>query len=115
MRTSCNGWGWGLLSTGSLKFRELKVAGSFSFRKWGCTTTLKGVKSFVPRGALLARHAPHEPKPLCEVNKYDSTAPATHRGVCRNSGLPPLSRETSSFAGHPLLGVLCNVVWVSNV
>src|SRR5919198_6346745 len=27
-KTSCNGWAWGLLSTGSLKFRELEPDGA---------------------------------------------------------------------------------------
>jgi len=76
---------------------------------------LKGVKSFVPRGALLARHAPHEPKPLLTVNKHDSTASAAHRGVRRDSRLSPLSRETPSFARHSFLGLVCDVVWVSNL
>ena len=50
-----------------------------------------------------------------EVSTYDSTAPAAHRGVCRDSGLPPLSWDTASCAGHALLDVLCDVVWVSDL
>ena len=42
--------------------------GSFSFRTWGCTTGGKRVKGLVPRGALLPRHAPHEPKPFTQVD-----------------------------------------------
>ena len=32
-------------------------SGSFSFRTWDCATGGKQVQGFVPRGALLARHA----------------------------------------------------------
>jgi hypothetical protein len=90
-------------------------AGSFSFREWDCTMALKGVKSLVPRGALLARHAPHEPNPFLQVNTHDNTASAAHRGVRRDSGLSPLSWETPSLARHSLLGLLCDVVWVSDL
>ena len=76
---------------------------------------LKGVKSWVLRGALLARHAPHEPKPFLKVNTYDNTASVAHRGVCRDSGLSLLSRETPSLARHSLLGVWCDVVWISDL
>src|SRR5437870_570915 len=89
--------------------------GSFSFREWDCTMALKGVKSLVPRGALLARHAPHEPNPFPQVNTHDNTASAAHRGVRRDSGLSPLSWETPSLARHSLLGLLCDVVWVSDL
>src|SRR6266853_1986777 len=89
--------------------------GSFSFREWDCTMALKGVKSLVPRGALLARHAPHEPNPFPQVNTHDNTASAAHRGVRRDSGLSPLSWETPSLARHALLGLLCDVVWVSDL
>src|SRR3977135_2571812 len=89
--------------------------GSFSFREWDCTMALKGVKSLVPRGALLARHAPHEPNPFLQVNTHDNTASAAHRGVRRDSGLSPLSWETPSLARHALLGLLCDVVWVSDL
>src|SRR5882672_2680047 len=91
------------------------MAGSFSFREWDCTMALKGVKSLVPRGALLARHAPHEPNPFPQVNTHDNTASAAHRGVRRDSGLSPLSWETPSLARHSLLGLLCDVVWVSDL
>ena len=76
---------------------------------------LKGVKSLVPRGALLARHAPHEPNPFPQVNTHDNTAAAAHRGVRRDAGLAPLSWETSSRARHALLGLLCDVVRVSDL
>ena len=91
------------------------LSGSFSFREWGCTAALKRVKSFVPHGALLARHAPHEPKPFLTVHTHDTTASAAHRGVRRDSGLSPLSRETPSLAGHALPGLLCDVMWVSDL
>src|SRR5882762_4893099 len=91
------------------------LAGSFSFREWDCTMALKGVKSLVPRGAMLARHAPHEPNPFPQVNTHDNTASAAHRGVRRDSGLSPLSWETPSLARHSLLGLLCDVVWVSDL
>ena len=76
---------------------------------------LKGVKSWVLRGALLARHAPHEPNPFPQVNTHDNTAAAAHRGVRRDSGLSPLSWDTPSLACHSLLGLLCEVVWVSDL
>src|SRR3977135_1444196 len=91
------------------------AAGSFSFREWDCTMALKGVKSLVPRGALLARHAPHEPNPFPQVNTHDNKPSAAHRGVRRDSGLSPLSWETPSLARHSLLGLLWNVVWVSDL
>src|SRR5437764_1487280 len=92
-------------------------------RRSGCSSSnddvespaLKGVKSWVLRGALLARHAPHEPNPFPQVNTHDNTAAAAHRGVRRDSGLSPLSWDTPSLACHSLLGLLCEVVWVSDL
>jgi hypothetical protein len=40
------------------------VAGSFSFRMGVAYWGEKEQKGFVPHGVLLARHAPHEPKPF---------------------------------------------------
>jgi len=70
------------------------------------------LKGFVPHGALLAWHAPHEPKPCLKVDFYDSTAAAPHRGLRRDSRLSPLSGQTPSLACHALVGLLCDVVWL---
>jgi len=59
--------------------------GSFSFRTWDCTTGGKRVQGFVPRRALLSRHAPHAPKLCTQVDHHDSTASAPHRGLRRDS------------------------------
>ena len=39
-------------------------AGPFSFRIEIANQVQNELKGFVPRGALLSRHAPHEPKPF---------------------------------------------------
>src|SRR5215470_17490812 len=90
-------------------------AGSFSFRVWSCITGGKRVKGFVLRGALLPRHAPHEPKPFLTVGHHDSTASAPHRGFRRDSRLSLLSGQTPSLARHSLAGLLCDVVWLSQL
>ena len=90
-------------------------AGSFSFRVWSCTAGGKRVKGFVLRGALLPRHAPHEPKPFTPVDHHDSTASAPHRGFRRDSRLSLLSGQTPSLARHSLAGLLCDVVWLSQL
>src|SRR5678816_2990247 len=59
--------------------------GSFSFRTWDCTAGGKRVQGFVPRRALLSRHAPHAPKLCTQVDHHDSTASAPHRGLRRDS------------------------------
>ena len=59
--------------------------GSFSFRTWDCATGGKQVQGFIPRGALLARHALQAPKPCTQVDHHDSTASAPHRGLRRDS------------------------------
>src|SRR4030095_15039748 len=70
------------------------------------------LKGFVPHGALLAWHAPHEPKPCLQVDLYDSTAAAPHQRLRRDSRLSPLSGQTPSLACHALAGLLCDVVWL---
>src|SRR5215471_4554477 len=89
--------------------------GSFSFRVWSCTAGGKRVKGFVLRGALLPRHAPHEPKPFLTVGHHDSTASAPYRGFRRDSRLSLLSGQTPSLARHSLAGLLCDVVWLSQL
>src|SRR5215467_14702748 len=93
--------------------RHRGLPGSFSFRVWSCITGGKRVKGFVLRGALLPRHAPHEPKPFLTVGHHDSTASAPHRGFRRDSRLSLLSGQTPSLARHSLAGLLCDVVWLS--
>jgi type I restriction enzyme, S subunit len=46
--------------------------GSFSFRIGIAYWDGKEQKGFVPHGVLLARHAPHEPKPFAQVSPHDS-------------------------------------------
>src|SRR5215831_6348817 len=89
--------------------------GSFSCRSGGCATGGKRVKGFVTRGALLTRHAPHEPKPSPKVAHHDSTAAAPHRGLRRDSRLSLRSGQTPSLARHSLSGLLCDVVWLSQL
>src|SRR5262249_8242536 len=92
-----------------------RAPGSFSFRVWSCKTGGKRVKGFVLRGALLPRHAPHEPKPFLTVGHHDSTASAPHRGFRRDSRLSLLSGQTPSLARPALAGLLCDVVWLSQL
>src|SRR5215510_4657715 len=94
---------------------ETALPGSFSFRVWSCTTGGKRVKGFVLRGALLPRHAPHEPKPFLTVGHHDSTASAPQRGFRRDSRLSLRSGQTPSLARHALAGLLCDVVWLSQL
>src|SRR4029450_1638650 len=61
------------------------LPGSFSFRTWDGTTGGKRVQGFVPRRALLSRHAPHAPKLCTQVDHHDSTASAPHRSLPRHS------------------------------
>ena len=75
----------------------------------------KRVKGFVPRGALLPWHVPHEPQPFPKVDPHDSTAAAPHRGLRRDSRLSPLSGQTPSLARHSFAGLLCDVVWLSQL
>src|SRR5262250_2361637 len=91
------------------------LTGSFSFRVWSCITGGKRVKGFVLRGALLPRHAPHEPKPFLTVGHHDSTASAPHRGFRRDSRLSLRSGQTPSLARHALAGLLCDVVWLAQL
>jgi hypothetical protein len=48
--------------------------GSFSFRMGVAYRGGKEHKGFVPHGVLLARHAPHEPKPFAQRSPHDITA-----------------------------------------
>src|SRR5688572_19392034 len=70
------------------------------------------LKGFVLCGALLPRHAPYKPKPFLKVDSHDSTAEASHRGLCRDTGLSPPSGHTPSLSGHFLFGLLCHVMWL---
>jgi IS1 family transposase len=90
-------------------------AGSFSFRSWDCTIGGKRVQGFTPQGALLSRHAPHELKPCTQVHHHDNTASAPHRGLRRHARLSPSSGQTPSLACHALPGLLCDVVWLSQL
>ena len=73
------------------------------------------LQGFVPRGALLSRHTSHEPKPFPQVDHHDSTASAPHRGLRRDSRLSPPSGQTPSLARYTLAGLLCDVVWLSQL
>jgi transposase len=73
------------------------------------------LQGFVPRGALLSRHTSHEPKPFPQVDHHDSTAAAPHRGLRRDSRLSPPSGQTPSLARYTLAGLLCDVVWLSQL
>ena len=62
--------------------RTCHSAGSFSVRRGVAYWGEKAPTGVVPQGVLLARHAPHAPNPLAQVQPHHLTSPSVTCSVC---------------------------------